>query len=496
MTTVTRIAVATVFIAAQATLAHASGAKNQKAAGEPIRLSIGPQLFIDDYLIEASEHLRRTTHRPVKLPRPILAKAESWHLGPLFFQKVIRRPEIGLFEMWYNVQNRGGSPSVCFAYAESQDGIQWTRPNLGLVSIGGSNANNLINAPTGHYGLFFVDEGEGFSDHARRFKMAYYKKNDGLCVAFSADGKRFKPYSANPVIPSNTSGVEPYQAGYINNISDIIDGCWDPLRERYLMGCKIEQGGYPGNPHHHAAGWRRTVGMSVSDDFVTWRKPWHVVQPDPDNGIEEFYGFQPLVRGNLYLGFLRVLRDDRPADVGGRVEGIGWTELLTSRDGQRWTRHQEVFLDRNRLPESWDHAMAWVGDCVTVGEEDFIYYCGYAAGHKVGDRQNGLARLRKNGFVSRDAGTVEGRLRTRPVVLSGSRLTVNAHVIGHMRLRVLDLQGQPLAGFDTDDCRPIQGDSIAHQVQWKRDLAHLSEQPLRLEFSLRRAELYGFDLLQ
>ncbi|NWG13400.1 MAG: hypothetical protein HXY20_07705 [Acidobacteria bacterium] len=32
-------------------------------------------------------------------------------------------------------------------------------------------------------------------------------------------------------------------------------------------------------------------------------------------GIEEFYGFKPMVRGNLYLGFLRVLRDDLPVEV-------------------------------------------------------------------------------------------------------------------------------------------------------------------------------------
>ena len=494
MTTVVRIAIATVFIAAHPTLAPAGCTINQEAADEPIRLSIGPQLFIDDYLIVESEHLRRTVNRPVKLPRPILAKAESWHLQPLFFQKVICRPETGLFEMWYNVKNPGGGPYVCFAYAQSQDGIQWTRPNLALVSVGGSKANNLVDAPTGHFGLFFVDENEGFSHPARRFKMAYY--NDGLCVAFSADGKRFKPYGGNPVILSNTSGVEPYHPGYENNISDIIDGCWDPLRKRYLMGCKIKQGGYPGTPHHHAPGWRRTVGMSVSDDFVKWRRPWQVVQPDPDNGIEEFYGFQPLVRGDLYLDFLRVLRDDRAANVKGPIDGIGWTALLTSRDGERWTRYQDVFLDRNRLPGSWDHAMAWVGDCVTVGEENFIYYYGYSAGHKAGDRQNGIVRLRKNGFVSRAAGTVEGWLRTRSVVLAGSRITVNARVIGHLLLRILNMQGQPLAGFDWDDCWPIQGDSITHQVQWTGNLADLSEQPVRLEFSLRRAELYGFDLLQ
>ena len=452
-------------------------------AAEPIRLSQGPHLFIDDHLIQRSEGLLRTTHPPEKLPGPILAKAEPWHLQPLFFQKVIHDSQSGRFRMWYNIKNPGGQPHVCFGYAESEDGIRWTRPNLGLVSAAGSKDNNLIDAPQGHFGLFFVDEGPDSQDPQRRYKMAYY--GPGLEVAFSADGRRFKKYAGNPVI-----------AGSGEVIGDIIDGCWDPLRRQYLLGCKIEKSGYPGKPHYHAEGFRRTVGMSVSKDFVHWRKPWFIVLPDPNNGMEEFYGFQPMVRGNLYVGFLRVLRDDLPADEGGAVMGIGWTELITSRNGENWTRYQEPFIDRNHHPGTWDHAMAWVGDCVTVGDEEFIYYCGYSAGHKIGDRQNGLARLRKNGFVSRDAGSGGGRLLTPPLILDGTHITVNARVEGELRLRVTDQQGKPLSGFDWADCSPVQGDSLAHPVRWKEALADIQGRPVRLEFTFRNAQLYSFDLQQ
>ncbi len=459
--------------------AYASSAR----ADTPLQLSRGPHLFIDDYLIDQSTGLVRTTHRPEKLPQPILAKAESWHQQPLFFLKVMRDPRGDLFRMWYNVKNPGAHPPVCFAYAESECGIHWRRPNLGLVEIGGSTANNLIVATFGKFGLFFIDDGPDCPDPARRYKMAHY--GPGLSVLFSADGRRFKEYDKNPVLPASKGGK--------SVISDIIDGCWDPLRKQYLIGCKIEADGYPGKPHYHHEGFRRIVGMTVSKDFIHWRTPWRIVTPDPKNGIEEFYGMQPMVRGDLYLGFLRVLRDDLPADAGGPVMGIGWTELITSRDGERWTRYQQPFLDRNTKPGTWDHAFAWVGDCVTVGEQEYVYYGGYSAGHKIGDRQVGLARLRKNGFVSRDAGPKGGSLRTPPLRWNANALTVNAVVKGELRVRLLDEQGKAMSGFDWPDAPPIRGDSVAHRVSFKDHLASLKGRTVRLEFSLRDAQLYGFD---
>jgi hypothetical protein len=119
--------------------------------------------------------------------------------------------------------------------------------------------------------------------------------------------------------------------------------------------------------------------MSTSRDFIAWQRPRLVVTPDPNNGVEEFHGFKPVVRGDLYLGFLRVLRDDLPATEGGPVEGIGWTELMTGRDGCDWTRHQDVFIDRQRRAGAWDHAMAWYADSVTVGDLECVYYVGYSA---------------------------------------------------------------------------------------------------------------------
>jgi hypothetical protein len=369
--------------------------------------------------------------------------------------------------------------------------MHWLRPSLGMVEIAGSRDNNIFwNDPA--YGLFFVDDGAGSGNPSRRYKFAYYTKAArGISIAFSADGLRFKPWPSNPVLPE-WSG----QTG----IGDIIDGCWDPIRGVYLAIVKayaVPEDGYKGSTMNAREGYRRLVGQTISRDFIHWQPPKRIVVADPkEPGMWEFYGAKPYVRGDLYIAFLRVLRDDIDPATGGpipptRQAGIGWTELMTSRDGENWTRHREPFIDRDKRPGAFDHAMAWFGDWVTVGDQEYIYYGGYSAGHKIGSRDIGLAKLRKNGFVSRDAGSTKGLLRTPTVLVEAARMTINAKVDGELRVRIVDAAGKSLPGFDWTE---VLGDSVAHPVRWKGAISSLKGKPVQLEFALHQAQLYGFDL--
>ncbi|MFH1006856.1 MAG: hypothetical protein V1800_05045, partial [Candidatus Latescibacterota bacterium] len=85
-------------------------------------------------------------------------------------------------------------------------------------------------------------------------------------------------------------------------------------------------------------------------------------------------------------------------------------------------------------------------------------------------------------------------LRTRLVTLDSGSLTVNAKVDGELRFRVLDERGEPIPGFDWSEGAPIRGDSVAHPMIRAEQLAELADRAVRLEFSLREAQLYGFDL--
>ena len=107
----------------------------------PLVLDAGPHLFIDDYLIEVAEGLTRTTHQPLKAADPILgvAGAEA-HREVLFHLSVLcdtQRRQFP-FRMWYVAGYERAGNRWSYGYAESDDGLQWHLPELGLVDIDGS----------------------------------------------------------------------------------------------------------------------------------------------------------------------------------------------------------------------------------------------------------------------------------------------------------------------------------------------------------------------
>jgi hypothetical protein len=436
----------------------------------PVALPAGPHLFLDDYLVADAKNLKRTVHPPVREPQPVVTGKEDGNFQP--YVSVLRDPETKRFRMWYNVAAGAGQSRL--GYMESEDGLHWLRPHRVL-----SDPLKIV------YGASVLDDGPQFPEKDRRYKLAGW--NGGMWVAFSPDGLAWTPAAPRPVLPG---------------VSDIVSLARDPARNRYLATFKMDSAssdGFKGKTQNAPENYRRLVGQSVSRDCVKWDPPSRIVVPDArDEGITEFYSIGGVIaRGGLLIGLLKVLRDDLPAEPGGPVNGIGYTVLAWSRDGERWERDREPFLDRSSEPKSWDRAMTW-GDCqLPVGDELYLYYGGYARGHKVEpltERQIGLARIGRDRYVSRDAGALQGMLKLPPTLLDAAVMTLNAKVDGEARARFRDISGKPLPGFDWQDCAPIRGDSLAHPVRWKRPLATLRGKPVRLEITARAAQLYGFDL--
>jgi len=445
------------------------------SAEPPIALSTGPHLFIDDYLIAHQTHLERILNHPARLPAPVVTGPEDKNYQP--YVSVVRDAGTKRFRMWFNVPASPpkNDPSH-LAYMESEDGVHWLQPPRLLENPGGLEIR---------YGASVFDEGPAFRDPARRFKFGWNfgKFTDaspgGLMVATSPDGFAWTPVAAQPPVLAHDHDI--------NNIF------FDPIRKRYLATVSKMV------PAPDGKGRRRQPFQSGSEDLVHWSEPWPVVVPDAqDEGEFQYYAMSGyLVRGDLLIGLAKILRDDLPADPGGKVAGIGYTVLTWSRDGRTWQRERAPFLDRNPAPGTWDHAMTWIDCQLLAGDELLLYYGGYARGHKVerfAERQIGLARMPRDRYVGRRAGAGQGTLRTRAVVIDAAALTVNAKIEGELRVRILDPAGQPIPGFDFADCPPIRGDAVAHPVRWSEPLPMLRGRPVQLEFTLAKAQLYGFDL--
>ena len=160
-------------------------------------------------------------------------------------------PIDGELRMWYMAKSSrdeserdGKQLRVC--YATSTDGVNWHKPELGLVDFHGSNANNIVNIRGGkcNFACIPIIHDPEDPDPNRRFKIAFESHVYGnhVAVACSPDGLNWTESPNNPVGP----GLE--QTGLIK---------WNGYY--YVNG----QGG-----SHFTSG--RCLATFASKDFETW----------------------------------------------------------------------------------------------------------------------------------------------------------------------------------------------------------------------------------
>ena len=105
----------------------------------PIRVNSVHQLFVDDHVVADMNLIRRTVHRAEKFPgNPVVTATEPWENGRAYLYGTVLKDQ-DTFRMWY-FSGYGGKELML--YATSKDGIHWEKPELGLIEIEGSTANN------------------------------------------------------------------------------------------------------------------------------------------------------------------------------------------------------------------------------------------------------------------------------------------------------------------------------------------------------------------
>jgi hypothetical protein len=97
------------------------------------------ELFVDDYLIESMTNVTQTLHSPQRR-ETVLTFDKPWEGAVSSFPVVFQDGDI--YRLYYYGMEWGVPSKIC--YAESRDGINWTRPNLGICEFQGSKDNNII----------------------------------------------------------------------------------------------------------------------------------------------------------------------------------------------------------------------------------------------------------------------------------------------------------------------------------------------------------------
>jgi len=447
-------------------------------------IEIGSRLepFVDHYLIERMDGLSLRLHSPT--PRGTVIRYDRPWEGALSGY-----PAIVPFEGGWRMYSRGWPDEQGTAYvalAESADGVEWTRPSLGLVAFEGSTDNNLVASDDtllgsrgAHNFTPVLDTRPGVPGDERYKALAYGpdvgERLHSLCAYASEDGIHWRALNdGEPVFRA----ADPKVMLDSQNV-----GFWDEVAGEYRLYGRNWIG-----PVRH-------IFVSRSDDFLSWSEPESLDFGDAP--AEHLYtnSTVPCPRApHILLAFPkryvphRMMVDDWPAG------GLSEATFMTSRDGLHWHRHLEAFIRPGLGRERWTERSFMVtrGLIETAAHEVSIYW--------MEDYRRPVPRIvrgtvRTDGFVSVNAPYAGGELVTKPLVFEGARLLLNCSTsaAGGIRVEMQDAAGRPLPGLRLEDCPEIFGDELEVEVPWPRGsgLSGWAGLPVRLRFVMRDADLYS-----
>ena len=503
------------------------------------------QLFVDSWLIESVHCMTRRWHKPVRHgDAPVLTAEEPWEHFPYFTYSnycVIHDASDGLYKCWY--EDLGPAPQNGthgfhnrLLYAESRNGVDWHKPDLGIVlhegrptnivaghDLGhGSSPDNMLPDQGVHSAAIVIDPFPARPEE--RFRMLFSScplQETGpahvIRCAHSQDGIVWRLYDERPCIGSSGS-----------HLSDVACLWYDHNSREFVMNTRHGRMYKTATPHQHAksnARWarpyaphrpdlqnKRRVYQKRSHDFIHWAEPIPIAHPGEtwDNLDEMHYGMAQFQVDRHHFGTMGIFH---------HADDLMDVRMYYSRDGVHWapTDHAKPFL-APRGPGHWDAHMVSIA-CQPVAHPDALWFFhGGTNGHHdlwmsgsegldhpeaetLYDKGAvqfgmGLARLRRDGFCSLDTGEFRpGALSTRPVLSNGSVLHINARCRngGEIAVEVTDAAGNVLEGCAHTCCDTFKGDSTDHVVTWKENAAIPGSGDFRrIVFRMKRAELFSF----
>jgi len=505
------------------------------------------ELFVDDGLIDrlAGKAELRLQH-PV--PQEVVIEHDSpWEGSGCVYHSVFKDGD--RFRMYYAAGQltvtasgvNAGTHGLFCCYAESEDGVHWRKPKLGLHEFEGSTANNIVMvrqkvgdamSEPGEPAVF-KDENPAAPPEARYKALLPANRSPadqrrGLLAFKSHDGLHWSPMSDQPIL--NAGAFDSQNLAFW----DATHGCYRAYWRYFTKGGDDDAKVW--NPQGD-----RAIRTATSKDFLNWQdqadlryvdspseqlytnqiKPYHraphVLLGFPARYVERGHqddakdearapaGPERLARWSASLRALPESEHRQWRAKSSERYGRALTEslLMASRDGVTFKRWNEGFLRPGiERPGTWNYGhqfIAWhpieTKGTLEGGPNELSLFAveSYWTG-----RSDLLRRytLRLDGFVSASAPMKGGELITKPLTFTGKSLSLNfaTSAAGGLRVELQDTEGKPLKGFAAADCDELFGDTISRPVVWKSnpDLTGLAGRVVRVRFVLHDADLYSF----
>jgi len=489
-------------------------------------------LAIDDVSLTFKKNVGIYLSKPNVRPEPVLFPSPMESNAPdnqaAYFYGTVLFDE-GKFRMWYYAGHRGKNPDwpprmmqqvakqpewfsggECnnyqgpLCYAESDDGITWTKPALGQVLFKGSNENNALALPHTSVSGATVIKDMDDSDPARRYKMIY----------------QFFPDRSDPVIDEYGNITTVALAVSPDGLNWTVTGM--PFLNQFVEHSSFIKHNDYYILHYHAVGTKafycaeggtpcgRTGVARVSPDFRFWpdliAKSFALPEPEDRNlrGQSGLYdqvhlGVGATSFGNVCVGLYGLWHN---ADFDKAFEKIsGDFGLLVSNDGIHFREPVEGhrFLRREDslatpVPgHNFNTVLTQANGILNVGDETRIYHGRWrnAGGHVEDDKYSSgeiaLATLPRDrwGALRLNPGSNEGIVCSAPIILPDTVkcIVVNGDIVAGLKVDILDEQFNPIPGFTNGR---INGeDGLDCGVEWQgHTLADLAGQTVRLQINL------------
>lgn len=453
--------------------------------------------FWDNFLLDTD----KTTATPrVNHPtycRNVFEFDKPWEMTGLSYPQVLKVGD--KYRLYYiTIGAKGEYPegNYCKICAlESDDGINWERPELNNTEYAGDKENNIAIYKVDDNCFIFYDENPDCPPD-EKFKGV------GSECEMNENGTPIRAILRSWTSPD----------GYNFKLGDILNenGAFDTLQTVHWVNGEyvIYYRDYIGDD--------RIIRVMRSKDFKNWTG-FNEIKFDDDkfyqlytNNVKQyeraphiFVGFPTrYIEKTEWTENLKQLpsykRKKTRAEVNNMPRlGLALTDCLfmMSRDGDNWHRYSEAFM----VPE-YEKDDNWIyGDCypswdlIDTGDENYYFYTkGKKPVFEEVPIPLELWKIRKDGFAFYEADADGKEIVTKPITFEGEYLHLNfeTSAAGSIYVDLLDEDGNEIPGKTSFE---LYGNTIDRKVFFEdgTNFGEYANKPVRLRFRMSDAKIYS-----